>query len=100
VRLSSQIDRHGRTAVYGEMGLGCVGSPMRAVARLPRRRLETRPTTMGACEATATVWMLPSMVVVEKSGRGERGLLGLGNVRTAARRLVPSARGVLRRSML
>jgi hypothetical protein len=64
VCLSSQIDRHGRTAVHGERGLGCAGAPMRAAARPPHRQLETHPTTIGAGEARAGVWMLLSMVIV------------------------------------
>jgi hypothetical protein len=47
VCLSSQIDRHRRTALHFELGDGGAGPP--------RRPLETRPTAIGAGEATAAV---------------------------------------------
>jgi hypothetical protein len=51
-----------------KLGCGCAGSPLRAGARRPHCQLETRPITIGAGEATAAVWILLSMVLVEKSG--------------------------------
>jgi hypothetical protein len=74
---------------------------MRVAARLPRRRLEIRPTTIGACEATPEVWML-----LEEDcdgGRfqiGWKGRLVGEETFTTARGLAPSACGVLKHFML
>jgi hypothetical protein len=99
-KLSSQIDRHRRTAVHFEPDLGYASPPMRAAALTPRRQIDTRHTTVSAGEATAEVWMLLSNRMSVRVQMGRKGILGMGDALTAARDRVPAAHSVSRRLVL
>src|SRR4029453_1915998 len=99
-KLSSQIDRHRRTAVHFEPDLGYASPPMRAAALTPRRQIDTRHTTVSAGEATAEVWMLLSNRMSVRVQMGRKGILGMGDALPAGRARVPRAYSVSRRLVL
>jgi hypothetical protein len=69
-------------------------------APLMQPKLDSRPTPVSAGEATAEVWMLLSDRDGVRVRMGRKGLLGMEDARTAARGLVPAARGVFRCAVL